>query len=397
MDVMRGLTGEWRYRTAIPDHEIWGPGSLQRLRKELEDRGYHRLLLLGSRSLWEQTPWGGRIEELLEGLVVLERHNSEQFTPDWLCFETADAARDLNVDAVVTVGGGSVIDWGKAVRFILAQGLRSVEELDDYVASPSEQQLDALSSPPVPQIAVPTTLSGATTWSVTINRPDRKFKDHVRHPSLSQELVVYDGELATATPIYLWSATGMKAMEHVVERMYSRVGNPVGDTLALQAGEWLYDGLRRSKADPEDPDARALSQLGLITIASTGRGVRKGLSQVAGWQLGAYGVGHGETSCVMLAHVMRFNRAATLEPQAALGRAMGGIADSNDGLAEFAAQAIASLVEELGLPTRLRDVGIQHQDLPDIAAKMIRSPNIIYNPIEIREPGQVLPVLEAAW
>jgi alcohol dehydrogenase class IV len=393
----RGIEGEWRYRSSISDHSIWGPNAHQSLRAQLEERKLERVVLLFSRSLWENTSWGKEISDMLKGLVVYESHNSHEFAPDWLCFDTANAVRNLEPDVVITIGGGSVIDWGKAVRFILAQGLTSVDELDDYVASPENQQLESLPKIPISQIAVPTTLSGATTWSVTINRPEKKFKDHVRHPSLMQELVIYDGAMSCTTPTALWSATGLKAVEHVVERMYSLVGNPVGDALAERAGTLLFEGLPLVKQLPDDPKSRVICQMGLMTIEATGRGVQKGLCQVIGWQLGAYGVAHGHTACVMLPHVMRFNLPETIQPQATLGRALGCPSNSDESAAEYAITSIEKLTSELDLPKRLRDVDIKSEDLATIAEKVSRSPNIIYNPIPVRDPEIILEVLQKAW
>ena len=135
----------------------------------------------------------------------------------------------------------------------------------------------------------------------------------------------------------------------------------------------------------------------LVGVGFHGRGVHKGLSQVIGWKLGAYGVAHGHTSCVMLPHVMRFNRSVTVSAQAALGRALGGEESTEEELAESAQAAVAGLVRDLDLPHRLRDVGISRKDLPDIAEKVIVSPNIIYNPRPVTDPEEVLAVLERAW
>ena len=392
------LQGEWRDRCAIPDHVIWGPGSHQRLRSVLEGLGCSRALLLTSGSLKKHTPWVDRIEEALGGLVAAVRSDSAEFTPDWLCFDTARQAREVEPDVVVTVGGGSVADWGKAVAFILAQGLESVSELDDYVASPDNQRLAALPRPPIPQVAIPTTLSASeATWSVTINRPERKFKDHVRHPDLVPRAVILDAAIASSTPAGLWCATGLKAMEHVVEKLYTVDRNPVVDNMCLKAGELLYRHLPRCKDNPEDLEAFTQCHVALVGVGFHGRGVHKGLSQVIGWQLGAYGVAHGHTSCVMLPHVMEFNRSVSLSAQAALGRALGGEGATDDELAKSAQAAVAGLVRDLDLPSRLRDVGVPREDLPDIAKKVIVSPNIIYNPRPVTDPGEVLTVLEKAW
>jgi alcohol dehydrogenase len=398
MTTQKELDGEWRDRVAIPDHVIWGPGSYKRVRKKIEELGCSRVLLLTSGSLRKRTPWVERIQEELGHLVVLTRSDSQEFTPDWLCFDTAREARVLEPDVVVTVGGGSVADWGKAVAFILAQGLESVAELDAYVASPDNQQLSTLSNPPIPQVAIPTTLSASeATWSVTINRPERKFKDHVRHPDLVPNTVILDAAIASSTPAQLWCATGLKAMEHVVEKLYTVDRNPVVDNMCLKAGELLYRYLPRCKDNPEDLEAFTQCHIALVGVGFHGRGVHKGLSQVIGWQLGAYGVAHGHTSCIMLSHVMRFNRSVSESAQAALGRALGSQSTNDADLAVDAEKAVSGLVRDLDLPHRLRDVGVPRSDLSDIAQKVIVSPNIIYNPRPVSDPAEVLALLEEAW
>ena len=390
--------GEWRDRAAVPDHVIWGPGSHERLRGLLEEMGCRRALLLTSGSLKRRTPWVERIAEALGNFLVAVRSDSREFTPDWLCFDTARQAREVQPDVIVTAGGGSVADWGKAVAFILAQGLETVEELDDYVASPDNQRLAALPRAPIPQVAIATTLSASeATWSVTINRPERKFKDHVRHPDLVPKAVILDAAIASSTPAAVWCATGLKAMEHVVEKLYTVDRNPVVDNMCLKAGELLYRYLPRCKDNPEDLEAFTQCQVALVGVGFHGRGVHKGLSQVIGWQLGAYGVSHGHTSCVILPHVMEFNRSISLTAQAALGCALGGDGATDEELADSAHAAVAGLVRDLELPSRLRDVGIPREDLPEIARKVIVSPNIIYNPKPVTDPEEVLRVLEKAW
>ena len=99
----------------------------------------------------------------------------------------------------------------------------------------------------------------------------------------------------------------------------------------------------------------------------------------------------------MLPHVMRFNLPETIQPQAALGRALGCPSNSDESAAEYAITSIENLTGELDLPQRLRDVDIKSEDLATIAEKVSRSPNIIYNPIPVRDPEIILDVLQKAW
>jgi len=89
------LSGEWRDRSAIPDLLLWGAGSYRGLRARIQELGCSRVLLLTSGTLRAKTPWVERVRDLLGDLVVGVRSDSQQFTPDWLCFDTANLARPL--------------------------------------------------------------------------------------------------------------------------------------------------------------------------------------------------------------------------------------------------------------------------------------------------------------
>ncbi|MGE3391981.1 MAG: iron-containing alcohol dehydrogenase, partial [Gammaproteobacteria bacterium] len=120
-------------------------------------------------------------------------------------------------------------------------------------------------------------------------------------------------------------------------------------------------------------------------------GVDLGASHGIGHMLGGTaGMPHGETSCVMLPHVLRFNATVNGARQASLATAMG-----HPG--ENAAEIIQALVASLGLPGRLRDAGVPRDLLPRIADESMRDMWIPTNPRPIRDVAEVLALLEAAW
>ena len=128
--------------------------------------------------------------------------------------------------------------------------------------------------------------------------------------------------------------------------------------------------------------------------------VNLGLSHGIAHQLGARcNVPHGITSCVMLPHIMKFNRPATEERQAFIARAIGLKVGrmSNKEAAVKASEAVLGLIRKLGLPHRLRDVGVKRDDFEALAEDTLKDPIVKTNPIPVTNTKQVLEILQKAW
>ena len=151
-------------------------------------------------------------------------------------------------------------------------------------------------------------------------------------------------------------------------------------------------GLSGVKADPLDLDARLDCQLGAwMSMVGSQTGVPKGASHGVGHVLGGTAhVPHGYTSCVMLPHVLRFNLPVNAERQALVSEALG-----RPGAP--AADVVAGLIAGLGLPGRLRDVGVKPEQLDRIAELSMHDRWIHTNPRKIDGPPVVRELLDAAW
>jgi maleylacetate reductase len=177
-----------------------------------------------------------------------------------------------------------------------------------------------------------------------------------------------------------------------VETICSITPTPYSDGVSLHALRLLSAGLPAVKADPGDLDARLNCQLGSwMSIMGALNGVPMGASHGIGHVLGGTaGVPHGYTSCVMLAHVLRFNETVNAEPQAWVSEALG---RPN----ERAGDAVAALIAGLGLPGRLRDVGVKREQLDEIAVGSMHDRWVHTNPRRIEGPPAVRSLLDAAW
>ncbi|MEB2659943.1 iron-containing alcohol dehydrogenase [Bordetella parapertussis] len=162
-------------------------------------------------------------------------------------------------------------------------------------------------------------------------------------------------------------------------------------TTCLHGLKMLFDGLRQTRRAPDDLDARLQSQLG-VWLASTGLGrIEWGASHGIGHQLGAVAaVPHGHTSCVMLHNVMRHNLSHTAERQALISATLG-----QPGVP--AADLIEALARELGMPTRLREVGVERAHFEAIAAGGMQNMMVRSNPRPIASPADIVAILEQAY
>jgi alcohol dehydrogenase len=207
---------------------------------------------------------------------------------------------------------------------------------------------------------------------------------------LTPEIVFLDPELAATTPRDLWATTGMRAVDHAIETSYARNAMPVTTTLAMGALADLWTNLARSVADATDIDAALQCQLAAMMSITGVHNVSLGLSHAIGHQLGGFGVPHGVTSCITLPHVMRFLLPATGRQQERIAQAMGRSS------ADEAADAVADLIASLGVPHRIRDVGVARSNFPQIADATLGDVVARESPVTVTREA-IIDLLEVAW
>jgi maleylacetate reductase len=295
-------------------------------------------------------------------------------------------ARRVNADVLIGCGGGSIIDALKIVQLGLATGAGSV---DDILA---QGKLRPAITTGIRQIAVPTTLSGAeTTPAGGGTDRTRGIKLGFASPMLVPVSVIYDPALGALSPEWLWLSSAMRGVDHCCEGILARNANAVADAGLLQALRMFSTTLRRTRHVPGDPQARSDSQIAAWLACSnsfrSGSGASHGIGYILG---GRYGMHHGYGSCIMLPHVLRWNEPVTAERQKLISEAMGRPSLS-------AGDAVAELVSDLGLPSRLRDVGISRDSLGQIAEEAASHPVVRTNPRDITAAADVQQILDAAW
>ena len=350
--------------------------------------GAERVLVTTTRSLTQGALVAGVISAL--GPRFATKFDAiSAHTPRECVIAAAACAREHAADLIVAVGGGSVIDCSKATLLCLWRDIRRAEDMDKLGQGPSERSLWDVEVQRLRMIAVPTTLSAAEfTPTAGVTDVARRRKERVTHPLLVPKSVVLDPAATLTTPQELFLSSGMRAMDHAVERWLSIAPTPLADAVSLQAMQMLASALPAVRRDPSDVQARSEAQvaawLSIITEAPVGA------SHGIGYILGAArGVPHGVTSCISLPAVLAWNESVNAERQRVVSAQLG-----RQG--ERASAAMRTFVEMLDVPARLGDVGIGRGDLADLAARYDGTGPISTNPRPVRGAQDLAEILELA-
>jgi len=291
-----------------------------------------------------------------------------------------------------------VIDATKTMLIALWQNATAVDDLDLYragkpregAAPPSE----AIRPPAdaIRMIALPTTLSAAEFNPFAgISDPRKGIKESFGHRLVVPRVIVLDPAATLATPMDLMLSTGVKAVDHAVERLCSHQAHPFVLGTATEALKLLSRALPAHKEKPDDMATRLDLQFGMwLSIGAGTSGVGTGASHGIGHVLGAAcGVPHGHTSCVMLPSVLRWNLPANAQRQKRVSEAFGKPETP-------AADLVGGLIASLGLPRRLADVGVGRDRFREIGEKSMHDRAVLNNPRPITAPEQVMEILDLA-
>lgn len=377
------------------DRVIWGEDAGAALLAEAARRGCKRLLIVTSKTLNRKTDAVEKLRLQLGPLCVGTFDECQEHTPRASVFAAARAVSAAAPDLIVTFGGGTAIDTVKVMLIVLAHGLTEPRQLDDYhlgVNPDGSKRVPAIKPPPLRQVVVSTTLSAAEFSNLGgCTDTERGIKDAYSGREIGAATVILDPAVTVHTPEWLWLSTGIRAVDHAVEGLCSIEASPLVEATALEALRLLGAGLPRTHADPADLQSRLECMQGAWMSGFAIFKVPFGASHGMGHSLGAVtGMSHGYTSCVMLPHVMRYNRAHCERQMDRIATALG--RPGGD-----AAAAVADLIARLGLPTRLRDAGVRQDQIPRIAKGAMGNLWLRTNPRPITKQSEVEALLEAAW
>jgi maleylacetate reductase len=358
---------------------VLAPGCLDELSSHLKRLGRNRAYVVTGSSLGSGRV-GQAVRNALGPMMVGMFSAARPHVPVETAQQVANEARSLDADVVIGLGGGSPIGTAKAAVARLAGGASS-SDTHWLVA------------------AIPTTYAGSEVTPV-FGTTDfaRGRKEVVRNPAIRPRLVLYDPELAIDTPPDLTAGTGINAIAHCVEGLYSNDAGEEERTMAVGAATLLIEHLPKAFARPEDLAHRYHlfegSMLAGLVLARAGMGVHHGLCHVLG---GRYNAPHGVLNAIVLPHAMRFNLPVAGPAYGRLAPVFGLKAAEVPRTAEAVCRAVTDFIRQFRLPSRLRELGIPKSDLPAVAADALQSQSVRRNPRPLRDAQDALQILEAAW
>jgi alcohol dehydrogenase class IV len=224
----------------------------------------------------------------------------------------AELARSESVELVIAIGGGSVIDAGKAIAALATNSGALLDYLEVIGLGRT------LESAPLPFIAIPTTAgTGAeVTRNAVLASPEHRVKVSLRSPLMLPKLAVIDPELALGLPADITASTGMDALTQLIEPFVSCRANPLTDGLCREGIVRAARSLRRACNVPDDHAARedmaAASLFSGLALANAGLGAVHGFAAPIG---GMFPAPHGAVCATLLPHAMAINLRALRERQ----------------------------------------------------------------------------------
>jgi len=291
----------------------FGAGALRQLPQRIARTGSRVLLVTGSASFLATEAYAGLIEALTQAEVwQFQVAVSGEPSPSFVD-RTVERYRDEKLDWVVGIGGGSVMDAGKAISAMLLQE----GSVADYLEGRETRKHDGRK---IPYVAVPTssgTGSEATKNAVLSEIGTQGYKNSLRHDNLVPDLALIDPELMRSCPPALTAACGLDALTQLLEAYVSTKASPISDALALSGLEHFAAGFLPAYEQGErDIVARShmayAAFLSGVTLANAGLGVVHGFASPIG---GYFDVPHGVVCGTLIGEATRINLEVLFEDE----------------------------------------------------------------------------------
>jgi alcohol dehydrogenase class IV len=324
---------------------VFGFGVLGCVPDEVRGLGCGRALVLSTpQQVGDARALSDRLGPLSAGVFS----EATMHTPVDVTERAMQAVKDAGADCTVALGGGSTTGLGKAIA------LRT----------------------DLPQIVVPTTYAGSEATPILGETKDG-LKTTLKSPKVLPEVIVYDVDLTLSLPVELSVASGMNAIAHAVEGLYTQDANPIVSLMAEEGVRALGAALPQIVRDPADRQARSDALYGAwlcgVVLGSVGMALHHKLCHTLG---GTFDLPHAETHTVVLPHAAAYNAPATAEAMGRVARALG-VEDAPTGLYDLAFG--------LGARVALRDIGMPESGLDRAADLAVANP--YWNPRPIERDG----------
>ena len=367
-------------RVVLNETSYFGRGSRRKLAEELKSRRYEKVLLVSDQTL-VQNNIVKMITDILttEGIIYFEYLNVRPNPTVANVQEGLRVAQISNIDAIIAVGGGSVIDTAKAMSIVMTNPEHSgIVSLDGAIKTRNKG---------LPVFALPTT--SGTAAEVTINYVITDEANNKKMVCVDVHDIpvcaIIDPDLMQGMPQSLAATTGMDALTHAMEGYITKAGWLIPDMFHINAMALIYKNLEKAANEKDDLAVEKMAYAQYIAgmgFSNVGLGIVHSMAH----SLGAFfDTPHGLANAILLPHVLRFNGKVCPELFTNMGRAFNLDMDnlSDEETIEKVANAVQDLSKRLRIPQTLKEVGIPREMLPQLAAQAINDICTGGNPREV--------------
>lgn len=379
------------YEVLLPKRVVFGEMVEEKIGAEAKGLGAKKALIVTDETI-VKTGLLDKVETPLKEVLEVDVFDRVESEPTLKAAEAvAMAARAAKYDLVVGVGGGSVLDMAKVASAAVANPGQAVS---DFLGA------NKITNPSVPKVLIPTTAgTGAEATPYALIIVEEKKKAIASSYNLA-DIVLISPLFTASMPPEMTASTGMDALSHAVEAALSLGANPLTDSFALEAMRKISDNLEEAFAHGDNLDARLKMSIAamLAGMAFGNAGVIAG--HAAAHNIGArYKIPHAKASALALPYVMAYNAPAADEKLARIARELG---EDISGLSaeEAASKAVArvkKMLEALKLPTRLADLDVPEEDLPDLADAIMKEKGYLARNPRKMEHEDAVKLVERMW
>ncbi|WFA08535.1 iron-containing alcohol dehydrogenase [Tissierella sp. Yu-01] len=345
------------FQMGLPRRVIAGEGATSEILNIVEESGLNNILLLADGGAYKAGSIA-KIEEMLSGFNVTLLNDSPPEPEYKQVLETYNRMKDNNIEMIVAVGGGSIMDTAKILSVISTN-----PEYAKDLLNPSLIKKRGLLTIFVPTSAG--TGSEATQNSIVVV-PEKELKVGLVNSNFIPDYVILDAEMTIKLPPSVTAATGVDAFCHAIECYISKKANPFSDMYALKAINLISKNLRKAYTDGSDISARENMLLaafyGGLCIASSSTVAVHALSYPLG---GKYRIPHGVSNAILLPFIMEYNADHVLDKfrDVAIAMEINIENRSKEEIGKLVVEEIFNLTKDLNIPNSLKEYGITSEDL----------------------------------
>lgn len=349
-----------------PGKIIFGPGGLSQVGAEAKRLGSKVLIVLGKSAMKKSGALDRLTHLLIENNLEYTIYDNIPSDPTVEIVDTGTSlARKENCNLVIALGGGSVLDTGKAISAMVTNE-GSVADYQEI-----EGKGRKFKTKPLPFIAIPTTsgTGSEATKNAVITNTEFSLKKSIRDPMLIPEVALVDPELTLSLPPHITADCGGDALTQCIESYLGKKSQEITDALSLHAIGLIGKSLVKAVKDGKNLEARKdmamAALLSGLCLSNSGLGAVHALSHPLGVY---YKIPHGLSCAVLLPYVMEYNLPVVTKKLAKIAQSLGEDISllSETEAAQRAVERIKEILSQAGIKSNLSEWGIKKEDFSQL-------------------------------